>query len=370
MKKVLIVATTVFHVIVAVQMKRTILKNKSVDIILGDETPNMKNIADNLENIDIFENVYFVKMNDYNKQIGEYEYYTPFDYCTKKYFDVHKMFSQCKKYDIFLVPFFHHFHMNLYSYIKRFINKNIRVYLYEEGVAIYSGMGSIYRKKCEYFSNDKVFKFFHYGRMLNEIKGIVTFNPGLLQWGENYKKIKIPYINKNDSKMLEILNTVFGYNGEFKDEYDKKIIFFEEAKAEDGIKLNDIGIVNRLSEIVGKENILIKLHPRSTKNRFSTLGYKTNNNTLIPWEVIFMNHDFSNTLFISTASSSIMHPVIIFKEKINAIFLFKMIHSVMPSELLDTEKFIENVVVKKYTDCFDLPCTIDELSTILLENKF
>lgn len=314
-KNVLIVATTVYHVIVSVQISTTILKSGHVDIILGDETPNMDTITHRLKNTKLFDNVYFVKMDEYNKQYGQYDGYTSMQYALKKYIDIYKIFSPKKHYDILLVPFFHHFHMNLYSYLKRFNNFNLRIYLYDEGLAIYSGMGSTYKSLCKEYNENKIYRKLHYGRMLYEINGIITFNPCLMQWGKEYRNIKIPALSKNNIELKRLLNFIFAYNGEYEDASNKKIIFFEEAKSSDGIAINDISIVNHIAQVVGKENMLIKLHPRSKIDRFKQIGYETNDNTLIPWEVIYMNHNFDNTLFVSTASSSIVHPVILFGEK-------------------------------------------------------
>lgn len=221
-KSVLIIATTVYHVIVAIQISRTILKSSQIDIILGDETPNMETITERLKKTKIFDNVYFVNMDEYNKHYGTYEEYLPIQYALKKYIDIHKMFPTRTKYDILLVPFFHHFHMNLYSYLKRFVNTRIRVYLYDGKLAIYSGLGNIYKSLCEEYNSIKVYKKLHYGKMLYNIDGIITFNPDLMQWGKNYKKIKIPHLDRNDEKLKQILNFIFAYNGEYENFNKKK----------------------------------------------------------------------------------------------------------------------------------------------------
>lgn len=365
MKKTLIIATTVYHIIVAIQMRRTVLKSHDLDLIIGDETPNIERLVRPLQKTKLFNEIYFVKMNDYNKAKGRYEQYTKLDYCLKKHIDIQRMFRVEKKYDIFLVPYFHPFYLNLYSFIRTFVNKKIHVYLYEEGLAIYSNIGIIldnYKKDCE---NVSIYRRTHYGVMLNEIRGIITFNPQLYQWGKQYKKIQIPYLNREDKKLLNILNDVFEYHGEYESQYKKKVIFFEEAKYADGISVNDISVVNRIADVVGKENVLVKLHPRMIKNRFQPLGYETNSDNLIPWELLYMNHDFENTLLVSVASSSIVHPMILFKDNLHALFLFKMVHSFLPVDLQMHQKFIEEVIVKQNLSCFYLPKDNTELKQMI-----
>lgn len=364
-KNVLIIATTVFHIISAVQIKRKLCSGYSVDLIIGDETPNMEKITDNIKNTKLFKNVYFVKMNDYNKNKGKYELYSPLQYVLKKYIDVFNIFHPHVKYDLFLFPFFHHFHMNLYSFIKRFINPKVKAYLYEEGTGIYSTMGAIYQSKLKEYQEVSEYKHFRYGRLLHEFRGIITFNPSLFQWGQDIPKKKLPCFNLNDKEMLVLLNKIFNYNGELQPLYEKKVIFFEEAKMEDGMKINDLGVVNNIANMIGQDQILIKLHPRTTENRFEKFGFCTCKNTIIPWEVIFMNHGTQDCVLISTASSSIVYPVLIFNKKIIGIFLFDMVHVPLPAELKSHEQFIKNVLAKKYPECFYIPQSNQELEEIL-----
>lgn len=367
-KRTLLVATTVYQVIVAIQMKRMILKKQDVDIILGDETPNMERICESLLQTGLFEEVYFVRMNDYNKGIGEYYGYSSVQYVMYQWRDIRRMFRLEKKYDMYFVPFFHPFHMNLYSYIKRFSNPYIKAYLYEEGSAIYSAMGKLYQKLIETYDS-MGYKVFGYSRMLKEICGVVVFHPELMQWGKEYRKIRLPLLRKSDKEIKRICNIVFHYHGEFAQDYSKKVVFLEEAKYQDGIWINDVGIVEEIMDMVGKENILVKRHPRAEQNRFERIGCATNQDMLIPWEVIYMNHDFTDKIIISTASSSIMHPMLLFGEEVKAVYLFKMVHAVLPSELQCQEEFIEKVVGRKYKDCFFFPSNMDDLRQIFSENN-
>lgn len=58
-----------------------------------------------------------------------------------------------------------------------------------------------------------------------------------------------------------------------------------------GAGVNDVELIEALADKVGKQNMMVKIHPRNPVNRFEKLGYKTNHNTAIPWEVIVMNTD-------------------------------------------------------------------------------
>ena len=96
------------------------------------------------------------------------------------------------------------------------------------------------------------------------------------------------------------------------DVYDKKYIYFEECYFAETGYMEDVELINTLAEKVGKENIMIKIHPRNPENRFEKLGYKTNKDTFIPWEVILMNNDFSDKVLIAIGSQTILTPYMLF----------------------------------------------------------
>lgn len=71
---------------------------------------------------------------------------------------------------------------------------------------------------------------------------------------------------------------------------------------------------------------MVKIHPRNPVNRFEKLGYKTNHNTAIPWEVIVMNtDDISDKVLITVASSCILNPIIVFGKEVHAFSLYDCI---------------------------------------------
>lgn len=110
----------------------------------------------------------------------------------------------------------------------------------------------------------------------------------------------------NDRNFLDNINSIFDYE-KCNDIYDLPIIFFEESYYADGSEMiDDVGIIERLAESIGRDNIMVKLHPRNPINRFKRLGYKTNKNTEIPWELIVLNQEISKSILISISSSAVL----------------------------------------------------------------
>lgn len=85
----------------------------------------------------------------------------------------------------------------------------------------------------------------------------------------------------------------------------EKYIFFEQCFNDDGGVVNDIEIIDHIAELVGKENIIIRLHPRSRVDRFSVFGYNVVQPSGALWEATLLKNNFENKVFITIDSTAI-----------------------------------------------------------------
>ena len=108
--------------------------------------------------------------------------------------------------------------------------------------------------------------------------------------------------------------------------------------------------MKQLAQQVGKENIMVKIHPRNPENRFEKLGFKTNKDTSIPWEVILMNiDDVSNKVFITIASQAILNPIMIFGLTIKAYSLYPCLTEIPQTLQGESWNFLYQLF-EKYSD--------------------
>jgi hypothetical protein len=140
-----------------------------------------------------------------------------------------------------------------------------------------------------------------------------------MEWIPNAALKKISPIN---NQLVTELGIVFGVN-DCVDVYDKKYIFFEDGYI-DWDEGEDIRIVQELASVVGKENIMVRIHPRNPRNRFAELGYKTNQDTSIPWEILAMNIDIQDKVLITMYSQSVLTPDILLGKKAKSLILCKL----------------------------------------------
>ena len=132
---------------------------------------------------------------------------------------------------------------------------------------------------------------------------------------------EIPQIDVKNDFYRRLVNYVFDYH--YSGEYEKDNIFLEEAFSEDGYKNNDYEIIHAVAEYVGKENFLLKRHPRLMADRWQECGIQVNEDLKIPWEVLIMNCDFRSKRIFTISSNACMTPQLVFNIKIPVFFMKK-----------------------------------------------
>lgn len=372
MNRVLILCNTVYQVIVATNLKFTVYEKCIVDIIISDHINNNVDLAKRIENSGYFNKVFTAETFNFARKKGRYnrknlKEEVVFQLKRKKIFE-NIIKIKCK-YDILLVSNFDEFSNALYEYNKNYLNPNIKLYLFEDGFSSYCVFGEYYLHRLKPNDIKKKIKtnLLRNKFMEDEILGHYVFNPSFMQWKAPFPCIKMDKIDKNNKKLVTALNKIFDYE-KVEDKYDKPIIFFEESYYEEGIDIDDIGIVEKISSYVGKDKIMIKVHPRNKRNRFKELGYSTNSNTAIPWEIIILNNDFSNKILISIASGSIIMPYILFGIKTKSISLLKTFDIKFGKTANKYNDFLINVIFKKNNDVVFMPNNLEELMNYINEN--
>ena len=359
-KKAVIIANTVYQIIVAIQLTMTKLRHMEVDLLISDHSQNVLKYVDSGKQAKIFHDIQYIESMEYARRDGKYaksDILHEWLFIFKRFYEVKKIVNHIPDYDIMIAANFDSFTFALYDTIKFLKNKNVRFYMYEDGLSTYQSFeGRLNNNRKELIKGQfaSIYKLTGYGGLVRENKGVFLFNPDMFAWRDKITKYRIPKIDKSNKEIIHILNTFFDYRhreGEFQ---NKKIIFFEESFYADSYKVNDIHLLNTISECVGKENILIKLHPRSRKNRFK--GYDIYENSSIPWEVVYLNNDFQDIELVSISSGSIIHPFILFGDTKKMVVLQDMANiSVVGADRV-YQKFLKDNVFSKYPDIY---CVIE-----------
>lgn len=297
--RVLIMCSSAFQIITAVRISNSVLNSAEIDVVITDHLADRDVLKNRISAVGFFSNVFTMETKSYD---WKYWKFSLFGLHSNK--EIIQRFPEIenRKYDAFF--FANTGSGSVASCMATFLKERDYAHLcmYEDGFASY---GPVYKGEF-----DKVF----YGKNLKQkiIYGInkpaifyvdkyyVSEPEILLDWNYPFEIVEIPVLN---SSAIQILNRIYNYE-QCVDQYKEKYIFFEESYFADKIEVDDISIVNYIARIVGKENILIKIHPRNAVNRFAKLGYLTNTDTSIPWEVIALNIDIKDKVLITIASGS------------------------------------------------------------------
>lgn len=371
MKKALFLCNTHFQCIVAITLKLTKFNNDEVDIIISDYMKDSRKLYESIKKTGLFNKSYHIEVRDFFYKGKNLKYYINVlkaelipGYWAQK-IGIKSEYEKFFTYNIDPLA-------QSVFYKLRKINSNTDVCLYEEGYSTYT---SLYEKAL--FSKTArlnvmrniIGLFIRRKYIIDFVQEIFIFDPDLLCWEVPFKIVKIDII-RNNKVYDEILNTVFGFE-ELKDSYDKNIIFFEESYYCDNRPINDLKMIEYISETLGKDNMMIKLHPRNRINRFEERGYVTNNEVGVPWEIIAMNmKDEKNKLFVTYTSGSVISYRILFQKKFKSIMLFDCMQQ-ENSNINDSTRMYFEKFSKKYSEDFYIPESLDELDKLLarLKNK-
>ena len=156
----------------------------------------------------------------------------------------------------------------------------------------------------------------------NRIKGFYCFLPQANK--TEIPSIQIPLI-KRTSKIREYLKAVFCENITFT--YKEKYIFLSCIyDIEGGEPIGELELALKIAKKVGKNNLLVKVHPRDDKKKYIQAGLKVDQNSLIPFEVIQINNDFSNKILITTLSASILNFNPVLEQTTKCYYGYKLCH--------------------------------------------
>lgn len=365
MKK-LIICNNVYQTLVALWIVYTSEHADGWDAIVSDHMNNSEDVAQCVRECGLFENVYHVKSLALTKNQVSHDAVTRVVNAIlpmwelREYADIQPVYS-----DIYFANF-DNFSQILYNALSH-KESEIRLHVFEEGLASYSSFERFYSELKHYYGDGKsriknlLHKYIYRTKVIpGNLSEFLAFNPQLIQWNPECEIHKMEKIDCQDLAFRNIVNGVFHFDPSAQ-ECDRKYIFFEESFFADGSEVNDVELIGKLSKRVGKENMMVKIHPRNPMNRFEQLEYKTNQNTAIPWEVIVMNSDdLSDKVLITVASSCILNPIIVFGKKVQAYSLFDCIDHIPPILQSGYWDLVEKVY-QKYPEMIHRCKSIDEI---------
>lgn len=289
-KRIVYLVPTLLHLMNCIVTQMTVNKEYPADIVFEDTT-DFSEISQRLEGLGVFERIYHF---DFLAHKDEYRALTGKD----------KIAAERNPSTVFTFPEFDKPYTDLCVNIDSFAPKFFYYGLLEMGMSpnvhfISEGTGT-YALDFANTARDKM-DHAHYGSraFLKNIGNTYMFSPDLYTGGSKLiHPVQLPNIGTLDSEVHTVLETVFGKA----DPVREKVIFFEGTFWGDGMLTDEMKLFLAIANHVGKENIIVKRHPRNTVDRFTPMGFKVMPQQTIPWEIMIKDIDLSQKLLISVAS--------------------------------------------------------------------
>lgn len=304
--KIIAFLDTPFQVMLGCLLRTTVYKNCDFDVVLADHIKNYEPVYEGLLNSKIFGNVFLAKVYKTDNEHSKYGQWKN-TACSKM--KVEKFLDGNKYYDKFLVSDDLTSTNWIYNYLHKY-NPDIKaIYFEETPIGVLSGQPALLHDNSKNVS--------HKGSIARSILNYHTLTGNIAEGyssisnmvkGKFYFPIKQLPMPNNLDEYIRLLNSIWGYKEKYN--FFGKVIFFEQSFRVDGVDFDDIQIVKDIISVVGKENVLIKMHPRSRENRFSDLGVDVKDKTYIPWEIIALNmgEDANKPILISYSTGALVLP--------------------------------------------------------------
>lgn len=323
----LIIANSVFQLLEAIQLKRTILVQDKVNLILSNLSPTLREIYDRHVLEDLFEHVNYVEISPYN-------------YAVKLFLNPYLALKYYLKEEPILYTdiFFWNNDYIIYNYMKWYhIKKNdCKYHLYGDAASSYiidapdHGRKGIYRKEKKYYrlKNYIDINHFDYESIAKKECDYYIFKKDLYMERTARTLLEIPPIDVGNQEICQLLNLAFGYK-----EYRVKQKFIYLDTARNGfIKDEDVyNVLRYIVDCVGKDNLLIKPHPRNDLKFYERLGVELFDKD-VPWEVFCLNNDISDKVIICEITSAAVMPYLLFDYQYRVISVLGMIPSTHPQK--------------------------------------
>lgn len=358
--KNLMICETPFQLMTILTVMETLKKEDSTDLIIVDRFSDYKNVAESIRRKNIFSNVYIAKLGNINSKIQ----YTV-SVLSSRY-----MMSCCelKIKDEYGAIYVRTCYSDLNNAIA-YICKSAKIIIFDEGYSTYtSDMHDAY-KRFSYFHKIiwNASKKIHKNKSLeSRANSILLYDSRLCVFDIPYEIMKIEVNEQIKKNVFEILRSVFNTVKARGDYKDKKYIFFEECFAEDFGNNGDEKIIQQIADIVGKDNIIIKLHPRDKTDRFKKLGFFTNKDLSIPAEVLISEFIEDKKVFITFSSGSVLNYKFFRDENIKTILLYKLYGDSFVEMPEDRIKWFEKYIIEYGKDIY-VPKSIEELKKVLMD---
>lgn len=344
----IIFCNTYYQVISAIQMKLTIFKNIPCDLIISNHSENSDLVVSGLRNTGLFSNVAHISTLDSDRDSR------PFAKISRLYRMIVSDIEQEVRYDEIIF-------YNIDEYLYRFVvgqkkySDNVICSAFDEGVL---STGHIASGKTPVVAN-KFRKILH-SSQFGPVARYYCYFPELYRSDiPRCSAYRIPGWCETQRKLSAILCRAFKFDPIM---LKQKYIYFCSSSDIDGFSYGETDLVKRLADKVGKDNLLVKMHPRDSRRVFQDYGITVMENSHIPWEAMQICGAAAGKVLITSTSGSFLSSTAMLADATRGIFLLPPSSFLTPMaqsyvsricdtvEALHSSGYCENISLSKNAD--------------------
>lgn len=305
----------------ALQLKNTIFRDSKVILCISDHSNNSYEVSKQIQSNNIFYKCCFIKTKEI---INKVDFPSLADSICIGLGINNRISSQVK--DLMHEDIDEIVCYNTTIDIDAFLsllykqNRDIRISFLEEGLLNYENTFRMSTRR----SVIKAIKRITRKPYVNDVlKNFYCLYPGIYKGELN--TVKIPNICRTSqtAKDLRIIFQLDGKNLSYKQRY---IFFTSVLDFVGGKPIGEFEVAQKIADLVGKDNLLIKLHPRDTRTIYRENGFAIDENSNIPWEAIQLTMDFSDKIFLSTTSGSVLSGRTMSDSPVKTYYMYKFCH--------------------------------------------
>lgn len=269
-----------------------------------------------------------------------------------------------KEYDRVLIPGIAlEYYLIFYAIYS--VNPTVKLSLYEEGICEYYTLGKKDKRKELY---SRVFfgcysyavcdsLYVHCPEAVNNIWDNISV-----------KKMSTPV---EEEGLPQLINSVFRYN-QSKQIFTKRIVFIDQSynglATQEERENEQRALFNQISEWVGSDNLIVKLHPKSPQKKYGE--HYSYIEEQYPMELIGMNENTSDKVFITVTSSAAVNFKLTLGQEPTVIILQRILdiengtHNLSKDSIFYKVKSMYSgdnfVIPESRNELYDYLCMIDD----------
>ena len=305
----LIICDTLYQIIVGLQLCNTVFAKDTVDFWISDHSIGSEGIAHRLAQESSVNHVEYIKTKSIvyaKKNAAKIKNLVTFGFGLKKVAPL-KHYEEIVYYNNSLVIY------GIVSYYERH-KLPFALSRFEEGIFSY-GSDSISGNSVKHI--DKIRQLVGKSTVHSLVSTYYCFFPEIKGEASGVKICKIPSIEENYQTIRNQLIRIFHFDDR---PINEKYIFFASSSDIDGRPYGETEAIIDIANLVGKDNIVVKIHPRDTRDVYTNNGIKILPVNGIPWEVYQICSNLSNKIMISATSGAFINGLALLRHNSNKCF--------------------------------------------------